>query len=391
MAQKKNIVIMGSTGSIGTQTIEVIAKYPQFFKVVGLAANSRFGLLARQIKQFKPRMVCIGDQAAGLAGIDGPGANFKLVKGPEGLKQLAALPGAGMVVNALVGSAGLEPTLAAIRAGHDVALANKETLVAGGQLVIQAVKKHKVRLLPIDSEHVALHQCLEGRDIKTVKNLILTASGGPFRNHSLKQLNRVRSRHALNHPTWSMGQKVTIDSATLMNKGLEMIEAHHLFGIPPERIKIVIHPESIIHSLVEFNDGSIIAQLSTPDMRLPIQYALTHPQRLPSLVKDCRLEDLSKLTFHKPDRATFKCLDLAYLALERGGVIPAVMNAANEVAVQAFLEGRIGFLQIPELIAGVMKRCQASAVRSVSDVGSADRLARLMAQEDLTSFRPNKH
>lgn len=390
MLKKKNIIILGSTGSIGTQTIEVIAKYPGLFRVVGLAANSRFDLLSRQIKQFKPRMVCIGDQPAGLAGMAGPGAKFNLVKGPEGLKQLAALPGAGMVVNALVGSAGLEPTLAAIRAGHDVALANKETLVAGGRLVMQAVKKHMIRLLPIDSEHVALHQCLEGRDIKTVKNLILTASGGPFRNHSIKQLQRVRSRHALNHPTWSMGRKVTVDSATLMNKGLEMIEAHHLFGIPPERIKIVIHPESIIHSMVEFNDGSIIAQLSTPDMRLPIQYALTHPQRLPSLVKDCRLEDLSKLTFHKPDRETFKCLDLAFLALKRGGVIPAVMNAANEIAVQSFLEGRIGFLQIPGLIAGVMKRCQASAVRSVSDVVSADRSARLMAQEDLTSFRPIK-
>jgi len=238
---------------------------------------------------------------------------------------------------------------------------------------------------------VALHQCLAGRDISTVKNLILTASGGPFRNHSLKQLHRVKARNALHHPTWSMGQKVTIDSATLMNKGLEMIEAHYLFGIPPERIKIVIHPESIVHSMVEFIDGSIIAQLSTPDMRLPIQYALTHPLRLPSLVKDCRLEDLAKLAFHKPDRATFKCLDLAYLALKRGGVIPAVMNAANEIAVQAFLEGRICFLQIPELIAGVMKRHQAASVRSFSDVVSADHSARLMAQGDLTRSRSDKH
>ncbi|MBI5806123.1 1-deoxy-D-xylulose-5-phosphate reductoisomerase [candidate division TA06 bacterium] len=389
--RKKNIIILGSTGSIGTQTMEVITKYPQLFKVVGLAANSRFDLLALQIKQFKPRMVCIGDTATGLAEIDGPGSKFKLVKGPQGLKQLAALSGADMVVNALVGSAGLEPTLAAIRAGHDVALANKETLVAGGSLVMRAVKKHQIRLLPIDSEHVALHQCLDGRDAKMVKNLILTASGGPFRSHSPRQLSRVKSRHALNHPTWSMGRKVTVDSATLMNKGLEMIEAHYLFGIPPERIKIVIHPESIIHSMVEFKDGSIMAQLSTPDMRLPIQYALTHPQRLPSLVKDCRLDELGKLTFHKPDRMTFKCLDLAYLALKRGGVIPAVMNAANEIAVQAFLEGRISFLQIPELISGVMEKHQAAVVRSVSDVVSADHSARLMAQEDLTSFRPNKH
>jgi len=378
---------LGSTGSIGTQTVEVIAKYPGLFRVVGLAANSRFDLLSRQIKQFKPRMVCIGDQAAGLPGPDSPGAKFKLVKGPEGLKRLAALPGADMVVNALVGSAGLEPTLAAVRAGHDVALANKETLVAGGQLVMQAVKKKRVRLLPIDSEHAALHQCLEGRDIKTVKNLILTASGGPFRNHTIKQLHRIKASHALNHPTWSMGRKVTIDSATLMNKGLEMIEAHHLFGIPPERIKIVIHPESVIHSMVEFNDGSILAQLSTPDMRLPIQYALTHPQRLPSLVKDCRLDELGKLTFHKPDRMTFKCLDLAYLALKRGGMIPAVMNAANEIAVKAFLEGRIGFLQIPELISGVMKEYRSAAVRSVSDAVSADHSARRLAEELLNSYQ----
>ncbi|MBI4725657.1 1-deoxy-D-xylulose-5-phosphate reductoisomerase [candidate division TA06 bacterium] len=387
MDKKKNIIILGSTGSIGTQTIEVIAKHPQLFKIVGLAANSRFDLLARQIKQFKPQMVCIGDKAAGLAEIDGPGSKFKLVRGPEGLKILASLPGADMVVNALVGSAGLEPTLAAVKAGHDVALANKETLVAGGQLVMPAVKKNKVRLLPIDSEHVALHQCLEGRDPATVKNLILTASGGPFRNHSLKQLDRVKARHALNHPTWSMGKKVTIDSATLMNKGLEMIEAHYLFGLPPERIKIVIHPESIIHSMVEFSDGSIIAYLSTPDMRLPIQYALTHPQRLPSLVKECQLDELPKLTFHKPDRMTFKCLGLAYLAIKRGGIIPAVMNAANEAAVQAFLEGRIKFLQIPGLIAGVMNKFKATGVRQISDVTSAGQSARRLSENILKSFQ----
>jgi len=383
---KKNIIILGSTGSIGTQTVEVIAKHPQLFKVIGLAANSRLDLLARQIREFSPRMVCLGDDPAG-AGVLGPlKKTFRIVHGPEGLKQLASLAGPAMVVNALVGSAGLEPTLAAIQAGHDVALANKETLVAGGSLVMQAVKKHQVRLLPIDSEHVALHQCLDGRDPATVKNLILTASGGPFRNHSLKQLQLVKARHALNHPTWSMGRKVTIDSATLMNKGLEMMEAHYLFGIPPEKIKVVVHPESIIHSMAEFNDGSIIAQLSTPDMRLPIQYALTYPQRLPSLVKDCRLDELGKLTFHKPDRTTFKCLDLAYLALKRGGIIPAVMNAANEIAVQAFLEERISFLQIPELISRVMKRHQAAGIRSVSDVILADHSARRLAEELLKSY-----
>jgi 1-deoxy-D-xylulose-5-phosphate reductoisomerase len=390
LIKQKKIVILGSTGSIGTQTIEVVRRYPGFFQVMGLAANSRFDLLDRQIREFKPQMVCIGDKAAGLTETDGPGSKFKLVRGPEGLKKLASLPGSGMVVNALVGSAGLEPTLAAIQAGHDVALANKETLVAGGQLIMRAVKKNQVRLLPIDSEHVALHQCLENRDISTVKNLILTASGGPFRKHSLQQLYRVKARHALNHPTWSMGQKVTIDSATLMNKGLEMIEAHYLFGIPPERIKVVIHPESIIHSMVEFKDGSIIAQLATPDMRLPIQYALTYPHRLPSLVKDCRLEDLAKLTFHKPDKMTFNCLDLAYLAIKRGGVIPAVMNAANEVAVQAFLDGRIGFLQIPEVIGGVMKKFKMAGSSSISKINSADRSARQMSLDIINHIRANK-
>ena len=379
MNKQKKIIILGSTGSIGTQTIEVVAKYPGLFQVVGLAANSRFDLLARQIKQFKPRMVCIGDTAAGLAEIDGPGSKFKLVKGPQGLKQLAALPGAGMVVNALVGSAGLEPTLAAIRAGHDVALANKETLVAGGSLVLQAVKKNRVRLLPIDSEHVALHQCLDGRDIKTVRNLILTASGGPFRGHSLKQLNRVKSWDALNHPTWSMGQKVTIDSATLMNKGLEMIEAHYLFGIPPERIKIVIHPESVIHSMVEFNDGSIIAQLSTPDMRLPIQYALTYPDRAPSQRVQTSLAKLGALTFEEPDPDRFPALDLARRAGEVGGTLPAVLNAANEVAVDAFVNRQISFLDISALVRRTMDRHLTVPHPTLEQLLEADTWARAEA------------
>jgi len=387
LTKPKKIIILGSTGSIGTQTVEVVNKYPRLFQVVGLAANSRFDLLARQIKRFKPKMVCIGQDPTGISAIDHPKKQFKLVRGPEGLKQLAALPGADMAVNALVGSAGLEPTLAAVAAGHDVALANKETLVAGGQLVMSAVKRKKVRLLPIDSEHVALHQCLDSRDPATVKNLILTASGGPFRSHSPRQLRSVRAHHALNHPTWNMGRKVTIDSATLMNKGLEMIEAHHLFGIPPERIKVVIHPESIIHSMVEFRDGSIIAQLSTPDMRLPIQYALTYPSRLPSLVKDCRLDELGKLTFHKPDRMTFKCLDLAYRAIARNGIIPAVMNAANEVAVEHFLEGGIGFMDIPRVIDKTMSGFPSGGRVNIDTIIEADRRSRTGAEKIITSIK----
>ncbi len=385
MIKQKKIIILGSTGSIGSQTVEVVNKYPKLFKVVGLAANSRFDLLLGQIKKFQPKMICIGPDPTGISAIDHPQAPLKLVRGPGGLKQLASLPGADLVVNALVGAAGMDPTLAAISAGHDVALANKETLVAGGQLVMQAVKRKKVRLLPIDSEHVALHQCLEGRDPATVKNLILTASGGPFRSYSSKQLHSVKARHALNHPTWSMGKKVTIDSATLMNKGLEMIEAHHLFGIPPERIKVVIHPESIIHSMVEFCDGSIIAQLSTPDMRLPIQYALTYPQRLPSLVKDCRLDEQGELTFHKPDRMTFKCLDLAYRAIARNGIIPAVMNAANEVAVEYFLDGRIVFMDIPAVIEKTMSGFPAGRRIDIANITKADSLARTKAEKIITT------
>jgi 1-deoxy-D-xylulose-5-phosphate reductoisomerase len=384
VGSRKNLIILGSTGSIGTQTIEVVRKYRDRFAVVGLAANSRFDLLARQIAEFKPAMVCAGtdhDQHDWQRAADRVKATT--VFGPQGLIRLAALPGAGLVVNALVGAAGLEPTLAAVMAGHDVALANKETLVAGGELVMRAVAKRKTRLLPIDSEHVALHQCLDGRDPATVRRLILTASGGPFRTHPRHRLHAVKARHALQHPTWSMGQKVSIDSATLMNKGLEMIEAHHLFGIAPERIAIVVHPESIVHSLVEFIDGSILAQLSAPDMRLPIQYALTYPQRLPSLVPFCDLAELGKLTFHQPDAATFGCLGLAYRAIVAGGTMPAVMNAANEVAVGAFLDGRIGFMDIPRLIGQSMRKVRTSPVRAIGDILAADARARQFTQSQI--------
>ncbi|MDI6740083.1 MAG: 1-deoxy-D-xylulose-5-phosphate reductoisomerase [Candidatus Edwardsbacteria bacterium] len=379
--RNKNLIILGSTGSIGTQTIEVVRRHKDRFRVVGLAANSRFDLLARQIAEFRPAMVCAGsdhDQRGWQRTADRVKA--KKVFGPEGLIRLSALPGADMAVNALVGAAGLEPTLAAIMAGHDVALANKETLVAGGELVMRAVKKYGVRLLPIDSEHAALHQCLDGRDPATVKRLILTASGGPFRNHARHRLHAVKARHALRHPTWRMGQKVSIDSATLMNKGLEVIEAHHLFGIPPERIEVVIHPESIIHSMAEFTDGSILAQLSVPDMRLPIQYALTYPERLPSLVSFCDLATIGKLTFHEPDTTTFKCLRLAYAAIARGGTMPAVMNAANEVAVRAFLEDRIGFMEIPRAIERVMRKIRTSPVNAIDDILAADARARQCTQ-----------
>ncbi len=371
--KKKRLIILGSTGSIGTQAVEVVQRHRDRFAVVGLAANSRFDLLARQIAEFRPAMVCAGgDHDRDGWRLAARRCKAAVVFGPEGLVRLAALRGAGLVINALVGAAGLEPTLAAVQAGHDVALANKETLVAGGELVMRAVRAHGVRLLPIDSEHAALHQCLDGRDPSTVRRLVLTASGGPFRGLARHSLRAVTARRALRHPTWNMGQKVTIDSATLMNKGLEMIEAHHLFGVPPSRISVVVHPESIVHSLVEFSDGSLLAQLSAPDMRLPIQYALTWPERLPSLAPPCDLAAVGRLTFHRPDRDTFACLDLAYRAITAGGTAPAVMNAANEEAVRAFLEGRIGFLDIPRLISLAMRAVPRRPVRGISGIRSAD-------------------
>ena len=369
MAGRKKIIILGSTGSIGTQTIDVVRKYRDRFAVVGLAANSRFDLLARQIAEFRPAMVCVGQD-----------------HDQQGWQRAAQRAG-GLVVNALVGAAGLEPTLAAVMAGHDVALANKETLVAGGELVMRAVRKQGVRLLPIDSEHVALHQCLDGRDPASVQRLVLTASGGPFRAHTRRQLRAVKARHALRHPTWSMGQKVTIDSATLMNKGLEMLEAHHLFGVPPGRISVVVHPESVIHSLVEFTDGSLLAQLAVPDMRLPIQYALTYPERLPSLVKPCDLAAIGSLTFHRPDQQTFRCLGLAYRAIAAGGTLPAVMNAANEVAVHAFLEDRIGFMDIANVIQATMRTIESITVRTIDDIIAADAQARHEADARIKMIR----
>ena len=376
----KRLAILGSTGSIGSQTIEVVRRHRGMFRVAGLAANSRLDLLARQLAEFRPRLVCVGPgQAQGPIARTAKRYRAKLVEGGNGLAGLAGMPNADMVVNALVGAAGLEPTLAAIKAGHDVALANKETLVAGGQVVMAAARRRRTAVIPIDSEHVALHQCLDGRDPATVRRLILTASGGPFRRQRRHQLRRVTARHALRHPTWRMGPKVTVDSASLMNKGLEVIEAHHLFGIPVERIEVVIHPESIIHSMVEFIDGSVLAQLSVPDMRLPIQYALTYPRRLPSLVKPISFGDLGKLTFHRPDTATFRCLKLAYLASEVGGTMPAVMNAANEVAVHAFIEGRISFLRIPEIIVRTMGAVPRAEAATAVAILQADAMARAEA------------
>ena len=370
------IVILGSTGSIGTQALDVVRRLPERFRVVGLAAGSNAELLAEQIEEFRPKAVSLAcDQAAGrLQRRELPG--LKILTGPSAMEEMAAMEGVDLVLNAVVGAAGILPTLAAIRAGKDVALANKETLVAAGSVVMEAVREHDVRLLPVDSEHSAIFQCLQGVRDGDLHKIILTASGGPFRESSKDELEQVTLEEALAHPTWNMGGKITIDSATLMNKGLEVIEAHWLFQLPPERIEVVIHPQSIIHSLVELRDGSLIAQLGVADMRLPIQYALTFPERLASPVESLALIDTCRLDLEAPDLERFPCLRLAYEALTAGGTFPTVLNAANEVAVQAFMERRIGFTDIPRLIQSALEQHRGVMKPDIEDILEADAASR---------------
>lgn len=370
------IVILGSTGSIGTQALDVIRSMPERFRVVGLAAGSNVGLLKKQIEEFRPK-------AASLASIEAahklqernlPG--LEILTGPNAMEEMVEREDVDLVLNAVVGAAGILPTLAAIRAGKDVALANKETLVAAGNVVMEAVKEHNVRLLPVDSEHSAIFQCLQGVGDRDLHKVILTASGGPFRESTKEELERVTVGEALAHPTWNMGGKITIDSATLMNKGLEVIEAHWLFQVPPERIEVVIHPQSIVHSLVELSDGSVIAQLGVADMRLPIQYALTYPERLNSPAERLSLIEVGRLDFEAPDVERFPCLRLAYEALAVGGTFPTVLNAANEVAVQAFMQGRIGFTDIPRLIESALEQHRGVIKPDLEDILEADREGR---------------
>ncbi|HEX9005864.1 MAG TPA: 1-deoxy-D-xylulose-5-phosphate reductoisomerase [Bacteroidota bacterium] len=345
-----NIAVLGSTGSIGRSTLEVIAAFPDRFRACVLTAHSNVDLLQEQIRRFRPATVVVSARGAaeGLRGrLNG---STRVLSGEAGLVEAVTGPAVDVVVSALVGFAGLMPTLRAIEAGKQIALANKETLVVGGELIMEAVRKHGVRLLPVDSEHSAILQCLQGEDPASVARLILTASGGPFRDVPCELLAGVTPEQALAHPTWRMGNKVTIDSATMMNKGLEVIEAYWLFGLPRERIQVLVHPQSIIHSLVEFVDGSVKAQLGVPDMKIPIQYALTFPERGLSMSKRLDLAAVGSMTFFPPDLGRFRCLGLAFEALREGGTAPAVMNAANEVAVQLFLEGKIGFQGIPAMI-----------------------------------------
>jgi len=380
--EQKSIAILGSTGSIGVSTLEIVAAFPERYRVVSLTAGSNVSLLKKQIRQFRPEVVALADESAAQQLRDEMGTEgIEILCGVEGLTTCATHAAADMVVSAIVGAAGLVPTMAAVRAGKDIALANKEILVAAGELFMAEVERQGVRLIPVDSEHSAIFQSLAGQRGQDVRRLILTASGGPFRNTSLADLKGVGLAEALAHPNWEMGQKITIDSATMMNKGLEVIEAHWLFNLPAAQIAVHIHPQSIVHSLVEYCDGAVIAQLGIPDMKTPIAYALSWPERLPLKQNPLDLCNGSDLHFSEPDLERFACLGLAYQALARGGTCPAVMNAANEIAVAAFLQEKIGFLQIPEVITRVMNSHKPLAINGLEQVLAADNWGRLQATE----------
>ncbi|MDP4281209.1 MAG: 1-deoxy-D-xylulose-5-phosphate reductoisomerase [Bacteroidota bacterium] len=348
---KKHIAVIGSTGSIGTQALDVIRKNPELFEVEVLTACTSTDLLIRQAIEFKPNAIVVGKEEHYLKVADAlKSYPVKVFAGVESISQIVEMESIDLVLNSLVGFAGLRPTLNAIRAGKDIALANKESLVVGGDLIMKEARKNRVMILPVDSEHSAIFQCLAGEQNKSVEKIILTASGGPFRGKDMQFLSHIKKEEALKHPNWKMGKKVTIDSASLMNKGLEVIEARWLFNVPSERIEVVIHPQSIIHSMVQFVDGSVKAQLGVPDMRLPILYALGYPGRLSSDFNRLNFSEIKEFTFESPDKKLFRNLGLAYEALAKGGNMPCVLNAANEIAVKAFLEDRISFLGMPVLI-----------------------------------------
>lgn len=376
----KTMTILGSTGSIGTQALEVAAKHN--IKVKALAANSDVEKLAAQAKELMPERVCIyrEDKKAELEKLLSD-TGIKISTGMDGLKEIARMDGVDIMLNSVVGMVGLVPTLTAIEKGTDIALANKETLVAGGELVIKAAAEKGVKIYPVDSEHSAIFQCLQGNEGNKLKGIILTASGGPFFGKTKSDLEGVTVEQALNHPNWSMGRKITIDSATLMNKGLEFIEAMWLFKLRPEQIEIVVHRQSVVHSAVEYEDNSVIAQLGVPDMKIPIQYALLYPERVECDVKKLSLTDYGKLTFEKPDYDTFDCLRACIKAVTIGGSLPAAVNGANEEAVAAFLDGRIDFLDIGRIVMSVCDSTPRKEIKCVEDVLEADRKARERAKE----------
>lgn len=372
----KNVCILGSTGSIGTQTLDVISKLDDF-NIVGLSANTNIDLLEKQALKYRPRIIAVYDESrAKLLREKLKIYNIKVVSGMAGLIEVATEEEADIVLTSVVGMIGLIPTLEAIKSGKMIALANKETLVTAGEIVIMEAKKNSVDIIPVDSEHSAIFQSLKSGNKEEVSKIILTASGGPFRGKKLKDLENVSVFDALKHPNWSMGRKISIDSATLMNKGLEVIEAKWLFDVNIENIEVVVHPQSIIHSMVEFIDGSIIAQLGVPDMKVPIQYALTYPERKYSNTKKLKLTEIKELTFEEPDLDTFPCLKLAFEALKQGGTMPSVLNAANEIAVKLFLDRKIKFLDIPKLIEKVMLKHKIIYNPKLDDIIESDKWAR---------------
>jgi 1-deoxy-D-xylulose-5-phosphate reductoisomerase len=374
--RKRRVILLGSTGSIGASAIRVAATMPGRMEIVGMAAHRSAQKLAEAANICKPEALCLVDPASLDALRSALTYKPKIFTGEDGLIELSTLPGADMVLVAIVGTAGLRPALAAIDCGKDLAVASKEILVMAGEIVMSKARNNKVSILPVDSEHNAIFQCLEAKRNEEIQNLILTASGGPFRQLPAEQLQNVTKADALRHPTWKMGEKITIDSATLFNKGLEMIEARWLFNVPMSRVQVVIHPQSIVHSMVEFVDGSILAQLSHSDMCFPIQYAVTWPDRVPTSLKPLRLAEVGKLEFEEPRYDVFPALNLARQAGEAGGVLPAALNAANEVAVQAFLDGQIPFGEIWRMVQNAMGRHSNLARPTLDDIIRADKEAR---------------
>ena len=380
--QKKQIAILGSTGSIGTQALEVIADNASLFEVYALTANNNVDLLIQQARKFTPEMVAIGNEKLynqlkdALADLP-----IKVFAGNDSIAQVAEMQPIDIVLTAMVGYSGLKPTMNAIRAGKKIALANKETLVVAGELICELANENKSAILPVDSEHSAIFQCLAGEGNNPIEKLILTASGGPFRTKSMHELEHVTSVQALKHPNWEMGAKITIDSASLMNKGFEIIEAKWLFGVTPDQIEVVVHPQSIIHSMVQFADGSIKAQLGMPDMKLPIQYAFTYPDRLKTNFPRFDFNLCSQFTFEQPDLERFRNLGFAYYAMERGGNMPCILNAANEIVVAAFLKDKIGFLQMSDIIETVMAKAEFVAKPTYEDYVITDERVRILTNE----------
>lgn len=382
----KQIAILGSTGSIGTQTLDVVRQHPEKFSVFALSAHRSLDLLIQQAIEFNPAVVCIADeslyQPLREALSDLP---IQVMAGEKAIAEMVTMPAIDVVVAAMVGYAGLRPTIEAIKANKTIALANKETLVVAGEIICRLAQRHKVSILPVDSEHSAIFQSLVGEDMASVEKLLLTASGGPFRNFTFEQMQHVTAAQALKHPNWEMGAKITIDSASMMNKGFEVIEARWLFDIPVDKIQVLVHPQSVVHSAVQFVDGSVKAQLGTPDMRMPIQYALTYPQRWQSDVPRLDLFATKQLTFEEPDIQRFPNLRLAYEAMAKGGNMPCILNAANEVVNLAFREGKCGFLQMSDVIEQTMATTNFIAQPTYEDYVQTDRLARQIAKERINN------